>query len=106
MSKVHVKKGDRVRVIAGKDKGLEGEVLKVFPDKSEVVVEGINIAHKHERPTQDNPQGGIQEQEAPIHSSNVMLVCEHCNEASRTGKRILDDGEKVRYCKKCDEIVD
>ncbi|MGM0368977.1 MAG: 50S ribosomal protein L24 [Bacillota bacterium] len=104
--KLHVKKGDKVEVIAGKDKGREGEILKAFPDRDRVVVEGVNIVKKHQQPTQDNPQGGIQEQEAPIHISNVMLICKHCNEASRTGKKILDNGEKARYCKKCNEIVD
>ncbi|MGM0501331.1 MAG: 50S ribosomal protein L24 [Bacillota bacterium] len=104
--KLHVKKGDKVKVTAGKDKGREGEILKAFPDDDRVVVEGVNIVKKHQRPTQDDPQGGIQEQEAPVHVSNVMLVCKHCNEASRTGKKVLDNGEKSRYCKKCGEIVD
>ncbi|AGB40212.1 ribosomal protein L24, bacterial/organelle [Halobacteroides halobius DSM 5150] len=104
--KLHVKKGDEVRVIAGKDKGRQGEILKVIPTESRVVVEGVNIIKKHAQPTQDNPQGGIIEREAPIHSSNVMLVCQDCNEATRTGKKVLDSGEKVRYCKNCDEIVD
>ena len=105
-SKLNIKKGDQVQVIAGKDKGLEGEVLKAFPDEGRVIVEGINIVNKHQRPTQEDPQGGIQEQEAPVHSSNVMLVCEHCEEATRTGKKFLDNGDKVRYCKQCGEIVD
>ncbi|GAB6138730.1 50S ribosomal protein L24 [Halanaerobaculum tunisiense] len=104
--KVHVKKGDQVEVIAGKDKGRQGEILKVIPQESRVIVEGINIIKKHAQPTQDNPQGGIVEKEAPIHSSNVKLVCEHCNQPARTGKQFLDSGEKVRYCKNCDEIVD
>lgn len=105
-NKLHIKKGDRVRVIAGKDKGLEGEVLTALPQDNKVIVEGINIVNKHKRPSQEDPQGGIQEQEAPIHSSNVMLVCEHCGEATRTAKKIMDDGTKVRYCKQCSEIVD
>ena len=104
--RLHVKKGDQVKVILGKDRGKKGEVLKVFPKDSRVVVEGMNIVSKHVRPTQDNPQGGIVEQEAPIHSSNVMLVCQKCNQSSRTGKKILDDGQKVRYCKKCGEVID
>ena len=104
--RLHVKKGDQVEVISGKDRGKEGEVLKVFPKESRVVVEGINIVSKHVTPSQDNPQGGITEQEAPIHSSNVMLVCQHCNQSSRTGKKILGDGEKARYCKKCGEVID
>ena len=104
--KLHVKKGDMVKVTTGKDKGKEGEILKVFPDESRVIVEGVNIISKHVRPTQDNPQGGIAEKEAPVHSSNVMLVCQGCGEASRTGKKILDNGEKVRYCKNCEEDVE
>jgi large subunit ribosomal protein L24 len=105
-AKLHVKKGDKVKGIAGKDKGIEGEVLKALPREDRVVVEGVNIIKKHVRPTQDNPQGGIIDREAPIHVSNVMLVCEHCNQATRTGKKILDDGQKVRYCKKCNETID
>lgn len=104
--KVHIKKGDTVEILAGKDKGKQGKVLKVYPKENRVIVEGINIVYRHTRPTQDNPQGGIIENEAPIHASNVQLVCPQCGEKSRTGKRILKDGRKVRYCKKCDEIVD
>ncbi|AZR74968.1 50S ribosomal protein L24 [Anoxybacter fermentans] len=103
---MHVKKGDTVMVIAGKDKGKKGKILKVYPKKSRVVVEGVNIVHRHTKPSQQFPQGGIIENEAPIHVSNVQLVCPRCNEAARTGKRILDDGKKVRYCKKCGEVVD
>ena len=105
-AKLHVKKGDLVKVIAGKDKGKEGEVLKSFPNEGKVIVEEINVVKKHIQPSQDNPQGGITEQEAAIDSSNVMLVCPSCNQASRTGKKFLDSGEKVRYCKKCSEVVD
>ncbi len=105
-AKLHVKKGDLVKVIAGKDKGKEGEVLKSFPNDGRVIVEEVNIVKKHIRPSQENPQGGIAEQEAAIDSSNVMLVCPSCNQASRTGKQFLDSGEKVRYCKKCSEVVD
>jgi len=106
MSKLHVKKGDKVKVIAGKDRGKEGEILKAFPKENRVIVKGVNIVKKHVRPTQENPQGGILEKEAPIHSSNVMLVCGKCGEPSRTGKKVLDNGEKVRYCKKCEEDID
>lgn len=105
-AKLHVKKGDDVKVIAGKYKGVEGEVLKALPREERVVVEGVNIIKKHVKPTQDNQQGGIVDLEAPIHVSNVMLVCEHCNQATRTGKKILDDGRRVRYCKKCNETID
>ncbi len=80
--------------------------MKVFPDKSRVIVEGVNIIKKHVRPTQENPQGGITEMEAPIHNSNVMLVCKSCGEASRTGKKVLEGVGKVRFCKKCGEDVE
>lgn len=103
---LHIKTGDEVMVIAGNEKGKRGEVLKTFPKENRVIIEGINIAHKHQQPTQDMPQGGIVEQEAPIHSSNVMLICEYCDQPSKTGKNILDSGEKVRVCKNCGEIVD
>ncbi len=104
--KLHVKKGDSVIVIAGKDKGKKGKILKVFPKGNRVVVEGVNIVHRHTKPTQQLPQGGIVENEGSIHVSNVQLVCPRCNEASRTGKKVLDDGKKVRYCINCGEVVD
>ncbi|MGM0414081.1 MAG: 50S ribosomal protein L24 [Bacillota bacterium] len=101
-----IKKGDQVEVIAGKDKGKRGEVLNVDRKKNRVVVEGVNIVHRHMRPSQDNPQGGIIENEAPIHASNVMVVCVACDEKSRLGYKTIDSGEKVRYCKKCDETIE
>ncbi len=104
--KLHVKKGDTVEVIAGKDKGKNGKVLKVDLLKSRVLVEGVNIVHRHTKPTQKLPQGGIVENEAPIHVSNVQLVCPRCNNSARTIKKILDDGKKVRCCQKCGEVVD
>lgn len=106
VTKLHVKKGDKVKVLSGKDKGKEGEILKAFPKQSRVIVKGVNIVKKHVRPTQDNPQGGIVEKEAPIHSSNVMVICGSCGAPSRLGKKVLDNGEKVRYCKKCEEDID
>lgn len=101
--KVHVRKGDTVVVITGKNSGKKGKVLSVIPDKSRVIVEGVNVVKRHSRPTRSLPQGGIIEKEAPIHSSNVMLYCNKCNSTTRVGKKILDDGEKVRVCKKCGE---
>lgn len=102
-SKVHVKKGDTVIVIAGKDKGKKGKVLEVLPEKSRVVVEGANKAKRHTKPTQKLPQGGINEKEAPIHSSNVMLVCAKCGKPTRIAKQVV--GEKtVRACKECGEV--
>lgn len=105
-AKFHVKKDDMVKIIAGKEKGKTGKVLRVFPAKGRVVVESLNVVKRHTRPTQLNPEGGIVEKEAPMSVSNVMLVCSSCNEAARTGVRVLEDGSKARYCKKCNEIVD
>jgi large subunit ribosomal protein L24 len=104
--KFHVKKNDMVKIIAGKEKGKTGKVLRVFPAKGRVVVENLNVVKRHTRPSQRNQEGGIVEKEAAISISNVMLVCGSCNEAARTGVRILDDGNKARYCKKCNKIVD
>ena len=104
--KVHVKKDDMVKVIAGKEKGKTGKVLRVFPAKGRVVVESLNVVKRHTRPTQLSPEGGIIEKEAALSISNVMLICSSCNEATRTGIRALEDGSRVRYCKKCNEIVD
>ena len=106
MANLHVKTGDRVKVIAGKDKGKEGEILRTYPKKDRVVVEKVNIIKKAMRPTQQNPQGGISSLEAPIHASNVMLVCPSCKKATRIGHRFKDDGKKVRVCKKCGKDID
>ncbi len=106
MPKLHVKTGDTVEVIAGKDKGKRGEILRVIPRENRVIVDGANMVKKHQRPTRQMMQGGIVEQPAPMNASNVLLVCRNCREKSRTGMRILADGRKKRYCKKCDEIVD
>ena len=104
--KIHVKKDDMVKIIAGKEKGKTAKVLRVFPAKGRVVVEGLNVIKRHTRPSQINPEGGIVEKEAPLSISNVMLVCGSCNEAARTGVRKLEDGSKARYCKKCNASVD
>ncbi len=105
--KVHIKRNDIVKVISGKDKGKTGKVLKVFPQKERAVVEGINKIMKHVRA---NPQqgiaGGILEREAPIHVSNLMVVCPSCNQAVRVGHSFLSDGRKVRVCKKCNANID
>lgn len=103
--KVHVHKGDTVLVITGKSAGKKGKVLSVIPDKNRVVIEGVNVVKRHTKPTQKMPQGGIVEKEAPIHSSNVMLFCNRCNAPSRIGKKILENGEKVRICRRCGEAL-
>ena len=99
-----IQKGDMVLVIAGNEKGKQGKVLKVFPDKRRVIVEGINLCKKHVKPNQKNPQGGIQEQEATVHVSNVMLV--HNNDRTRVGYTRLEDGKKVRQAKASGEVID
>ena len=105
-SKLHVKKADMVMVIAGKEKGKSGKVVRVLSDSGKVVVEGINMIKRHTRPNRLNSEGGIVEKEAPLRGSNVLLLCSACNKPVRTGKRTLEDGSKVRFCKKCNEIVD
>ncbi|MEL3973438.1 50S ribosomal protein L24 [Rossellomorea oryzaecorticis] len=102
---MHVKKGDKVVVITGKDKGKTGEVLAAFPKKDRVLVEGINVVKKHAKPSQMNPQGGIISQEASIHVSNVMLLDPKSNEATRVGYK-TEDGKKVRVAKKSGEVLD
>jgi large subunit ribosomal protein L24 len=101
-----LKKNDLVMVISGKEKGKSGRILRVFPQKNRVLIEKINFVKRHTRPSGQMRQGGILEKEAPIHISNVMIVCEKCNLPIRFGKKILDDGKKVRVCKKCGEVLD
>jgi large subunit ribosomal protein L24 len=107
--KLHVKKGDEVKVIAGNEKGKEGRILAVFPEKERVLVEGINMRVHHDQPTQDNPQGGRIEREVAIHVSNVMVIDPSTGEPTRVGrKRIEEDGggRWVRYAKTSGEIID
>lgn len=106
MTKMNVKKGDRVKVLSGKDKGKEGVILRSLPQKERVVVEKVNMIKKAMRPTQQNPQGGISTMEAPIHVSNVMLVCPHCNQATRVNRKRNEEGKKIRICKKCGKDID
>lgn len=101
---MHIKKGDEVLIIAGNDRGKRGRVLKVFPKNRRVIVEGINFIKRHTRPSQNNPQGGIVEKEAPIHVSNVKLI--HNGEPTRVGHRYLDDGSKVRVAKSTGEVIE
>ena len=101
-----LKKNDLVMVVSGKERGKSGRVLRVFPQKNRIVIEKINFIKKHTRPSGQTKQGGIIEREAPVHISNVMVICEKCNLPVRVGKKILDDGKKVRMCKKCGEILD
>lgn len=107
MTKMHVKKGDRVKVLAGKDKGKEGVILRSLPQKQRVVVEKVNMIKKAMSPTQQNPQGGISSKEAPIHVSNVQLICPHCKKPTRVGRK-REEGKRgvVRVCKKCNKAID
>ena len=106
VTKLHVKKDDTVAILSGKDKGKTGRILKVMPEKGRVVVENINMVKRHTRPNQKNSEGGIIEKEASLDIAKVQLVCSSCKAAVRTGMRTLDDDSKVRFCKKCNEIVD
>ncbi len=100
-------KSDDVVVLTGNDRGKHGKILKVFPNTNRAVVEGVNMIKKHSRPTRDLPQGGIIEKEAPVHISNLKVICPKCNRPTRVGIRILEDKSKVRYCKHedCGEII-
>lgn len=99
-----LKKGDMVKVIAGKEKGKSGKILKIVSDKNKIVVEKLNFVKRHQKPDAQG-KGGIVEKEAPIHVSNVMLICNKCDTAVRVGNKLLEEGKKVRVCRKCNEIL-
>ena len=102
-----IRKNDNVLVIAGRDRGKRGRVLRVIPDKGRVIVEGVNFIKRHTRPNpQKNVKGGIVEREASLSVANVQLVCPECTSPSRVGRRLLDDGRRVRFCRKCKGVVD
>ncbi|WIV13161.1 50S ribosomal protein L24 [Proteiniborus sp. MB09-C3] len=102
---MHVKKGDTVVIISGKDKGKKGKILAAMPKEDRVIVEGINMLTKHKKPSGQMQQGGIIHQEGPIHVSNVMLYCNKDKTGVRVGQKVLDNGDKVRVCKKCGEVL-
>ncbi|MCL2655318.1 MAG: 50S ribosomal protein L24 [Coriobacteriia bacterium] len=104
--KFNVRKDDKVAVIAGKDKGKQGRVLSVNPSSQRVLVERVNIAKKALRPKNEQQQGGIIEIEAPLHVSNVMLICPSCNKPTRTGNKRSKEGKRIRVCKKCGKDID
>ncbi|MGB9680028.1 MAG: 50S ribosomal protein L24 [Thermoanaerobacteraceae bacterium] len=104
-NKLHVKKGDTVVIISGKDKGKKGKVLNAFPKENKILVEGVNVVTKHKKSNNPQRPGGILHQEAPIYSSKAMLYCNNCGRGVRYGVRILDSGEKIRYCKRCNETI-
>jgi len=98
-----IRKNDNVVVTSGKDRGKRGRVLRVLPARNRLVVEGVNFVKKHTKPNpSQNVKGGIMEREAPLHASNVQLVCPECGAPTRVGRRLLEDGRKVRICRKCD----
>lgn len=103
-NKLKIKKGDQVVVLTGRDKGAKGEVIKVLPDVRRVVVQGVNLVTKHQKPTQVSP-GGIQKKELPIHVSNVAFADPKSGEATRVGYKVLKDGKKVRVAKKSGETI-
>lgn len=106
MDKILIKKNDTVTVVAGKERGKSGKVLKVLPKKKAVVIERLNFAKRHLRAGGAHGKGGIVEMEAPIRLSNVQLLCGKCNLPTRIGKKSLEDGKKIRICRKCGEAID
>ncbi|HCL90921.1 MAG TPA: 50S ribosomal protein L24 [Candidatus Atribacteria bacterium] len=105
-SKPGFKKGDNVLVITGEDKGKKGKIVRIFPKKTEVIVEGVNFLKKHSKPTQKVPQGGIVKQEGTLHTSNIRLICNKCNKPTAIRREKIKEGKRVRVCKKCGEIID
>ena len=106
---MNVRKNDTVKVIAGNAVGKQGKVLKVFPEKDRLIIEGVNVMKRHSRPSQKNPQGGIVQREASIHLSNIMVVCPKCSKATRVGYSSVTDAtsgksKKMRVCKHCNEM--
>jgi large subunit ribosomal protein L24 len=100
-----IRKGDTVQVIKGKDRGKKGKILAMLLQEGRAVVEGINLAKKHRRKTQQDQQGGIVSLEMPISISNLMLFCKHCNRPARAGFSVLKDGSKSRICRDCKEVI-
>lgn len=105
MAKFHIKKGDKVVVLSGEDKGKEGTVQEMLPKAGKAIVEGINVVKKHKKPSATDPQGGIEETEAPIYLSKLMLVDPATGEATRVGRKADENGKLVRYSKKTQEII-
>ncbi len=104
--RTYLKKDDQVEVMVGKDKGRVGKVLRVILDKNKVVVERINMVKRHTKPQEMNQQGQIVEKEAPIHVSNLQLICPECTKTGRIGRKVLEDGTKIRFCKSCGESIE
>ena len=104
--KIRIKKDDKVKILTGKDKGKISKVIKVIKKSNRVVVENINVVKVHQKPTQGNPQGGIVEKSMPLEISNMMLMCNNCVKPTRVSIKELDNGKRVRVCKKCNEQID
>lgn len=106
LGKFKLRKNDPIMVIAGKEKGKKSKVVKINKSDSKVFAEGLNIVKKHMKPNQLNPDGGIVEKEMPIHISNVLYFCKKCDKGVRLGYKILESGDKKRFCKSCGEMID
>lgn len=106
VDKTKIKKGDTVMVVAGRERGKSGKVLSLHRETGRVLVEKLNMIKRHTKPSQKNRQGGILEREAPLSLSNVMLYCGNCQKPVRVGIKALEDGRRVRVCRKCDEVLD
>lgn len=105
MAKFHIKKGDKVKVTTGEDKGATGTVIQMLPHANKALVEGVNVVKKHQKPSASNPDGGITEQEAPVHLSNLMFIDPKSGEPTRIGRKKDENGKLVRYSKKSQEII-
>lgn len=103
---MHIRKGDNVLVISGDEKGRKGKILKIFPKSGRVIIEGVNFVKKHYRARKTGEQSRMIEKEAPVHISSVVLLCPKCGKTTRVGKVKLQDGQRVRVCKKCDEMIE
>jgi len=103
---VQIRKNDSVMVIAGKERGKTGKVLRVLTDKDAVIIERLNMVKRHTKPRGPQQAGGIVEKEAAIHASNIMIMCDKCNAPARIGRKILADGKKIRICRNCTEALD
>ncbi len=101
-----LKKNDVVMVVAGKELGKSGKIVKLLPKSERVIVEKVNMVKRHSKPNPQMRQGGIVEKEGSIHVSNVMFLCQRCNAPVRVGKKVMEDGAKVRVCRKCGELLD
>ncbi|MBI3756253.1 MAG: 50S ribosomal protein L24 [Deltaproteobacteria bacterium] len=104
--KMKIKKNDQVMIVKGREQGKTGRVIKVDPGKGRILIEKLNLVKRHSKPSAKQKQGGIIEKEAPLAVSNVMLICDKCKGPVRVGKKILDDGKRVRCCKKCGEVLE